>query len=142
MIRKSAVLVDTGPLVALFNQADQFHPSCVNTLKTIRDPLFTIWPVITEAMYLLEASSTAQDGVWEFLLSRALILLPLDVEDLARMRELMHRYQNRQMDLADAALVRVAEREHLTTIFTTDQRDFRIYQPSHSPHFHLLPRSL
>ena len=139
MTRRTAILIDTGPLVALFNSTDQFHTPCVNTLKTIHDPLFTLWPVITEAMYLLEGSSIAQEGLWEFLLSRTLILLSLDIEDLARMRELMHRYRDRQMDLADAALVRVAEREQIQTIFTIDQRDFQIYQPSHIRHFHLLP---
>ncbi len=140
MTTTGAVLVDTGPLVALFNHRDEFHRSCAKALQSFREPLLTVWPVITEAMYLLAFSSVSQDALWQFLLAQTLLVVPLDARDMPRLRELMHRYRNRRMDLADAALVRVAEREHITTIFTTDQRDFRIYRPSHSPHFHLLPQ--
>jgi len=57
------------------------------------------------------------------------------------MRELMRKYQDLPMDLADAALVRVAEREKLRRVFTLDQRDFQIYRPSRLGRFSLLPAS-
>lgn len=139
MPRTNAVLVDTGPLVALFSRKDEAYDVCLTTFESFQDPLLTIWPVITEAMYLLDFSAEAQNGLWEFLLAQTLLVLPLGVEDIPRLRELMHRYRDRPMDFADAALVRVAEREHITTIFTIDQQDFRIYQPRHARHFHLLP---
>jgi len=44
------------------------------------------------------------------------------------------------MDLADAALVRVAERERIRTVFTIDRRDFEVYRPSRSWRFPILPR--
>jgi len=44
------------------------------------------------------------------------------------MRELMRKYSNRPMDLADAALLRVAEREGIRKIFTVDRRDFSVYR--------------
>lgn len=139
MAGKPTALVDTGPLVALFNRRDDFHQPCVETLKTFRGPLLTVWPVVTEAMHLLAFSDRAQDALWEFLLAQTLLVVPLDTADMPRMRELMHRYRDRRMDLADAALVRVAEREHIRTIFTIDQRDFRLYRPKHLGHFHLVP---
>jgi len=43
------------------------------------------------------------------------------------------------MDLADAALVRVAERERIRTIFTLDRRDFEIYRPARIGRFHIVP---
>ena len=43
------------------------------------------------------------------------------------------------MDLADAALVRVAERENLTEIFTLDRRHFSIYRPGRRRRFGILP---
>ena len=140
MTRKNAVLVDTGPLVASFNETDQWHTVCVNTLRSFRNPLVTAWPVITEAMYLLETSVRAQEGLWELMLSRGLLVLPLGVEDMTRMRELTRRYGDRPMDLADAALVRVAERERIGAIFNVDQRDFAIYRPIHMRNFQLLPK--
>ena len=40
----------------------------------------------------------------------------------------MEKYRDLPMDLADAALVRVAERESLTEIFTLHKRHFSIYR--------------
>jgi hypothetical protein len=45
------------------------------------------------------------------------------------MRELMRKYRDLPMDLADAALVRVAEREKISRVFTIDRRDFEVYRP-------------
>jgi hypothetical protein len=53
----------------------------------------------------------------------------LDQDDVPRMVELMGKYRDLPMDLADAALVRVAERERIRQVFTFDRRDFRLYRP-------------
>ena len=139
MPSRNAILVDTGPLVALFNHRDEYHTVCTETLKTLRAPLLTVWPVMTEAMYLLAFSDLAQEGLWQFLLARTLLPVSLEYGDVARMRELLQTYRDRRMDLADAALVCVAEREKIRTLFTIDQRDFGIYRPKHTHRFHLLP---
>ena len=49
--------------------------------------------------------------------------------------ELMEKYRDLPMDLADAALVRVAERESLTEIFTLDRKHFSIYRPGRRRRF-------
>lgn len=72
-----AVLVDAGPLIALIDRSDASHPICARALKALREPLVTVWPPLTEAMYLLNFSWTAQKALWEMLESEALILLPL-----------------------------------------------------------------
>jgi len=88
-------------------------------------------------------------GVCEFVPARgaggtwsqgAVVLAPLDASDVPRMRELMRKYRDRPMDLADAALVRVAEREKIRTIFTVDRSDFETYRPSRTWRFSILPR--
>lgn len=66
-------------------------------------------------------------------------ILPLDSSDAARTRDLMRKYKDLPMDLADAALVRVAEREKLARIFTIDRRDFEVYRPRGLPGFTILP---
>jgi uncharacterized protein len=101
---------------------------CVATLQTIREPLATVWPAVTEAMYLLADVPAAQDILWEMIERGPLQLLPLYVADVSRMRELMRKYADRPMDLADAALVRVAEREGIRKIFTIDRKDFSVYR--------------
>jgi predicted nucleic acid-binding protein len=135
----SAVLVDTGPLVALLDRSDSYHRTCQETFMSLVDPLLTVWPVVTEAMYMLRAYWQAQDALWEMIEIGAVEILPLSVEDVPRMRVLMHKYRDLPMDLADAALVRVAERERLRRIFTFDRRDFQIYRPARIGRFAIIP---
>ncbi len=122
------ILVDAGPLVALVDSGDQHHAKCVDALKGFREPMATVWPPLTEAMYLLADLPKAQEALWEMLDRGALQLLTLDTGDAPRIRELMKKYANRRMDLADAALLRVAEREGIRKIFTVDRRDFSVYR--------------
>lgn len=133
------ILVDAGPLIALIHADDRHHDACRDALQRMRGPLGTVWPVITEAMYLLGFSPRAQDALWELLADGVLRILSLDEGDVPRMRELMRKYRDLPMDLADAALVRVAERERIATVFTIDRRDFEIYRPRGLPRFHILP---
>jgi predicted nucleic acid-binding protein len=122
------ILVDAGPLVALVNVDDQYHSKCIAALKTFREPIATVWPPLTEAMYLLAEQPRAQEALWEMLERGALQLLALDLGDAPRIRELMRKYANRPMDLADAAILRVAEREGIRKIFTVDRRDFSVHR--------------
>jgi hypothetical protein len=137
-----AVLVDAGPLVALFDRDDAHHVRCVEALKAIRRPLITVWPALTEAAYLLSFSPLAQDSLWEFLERGGMRIAALDASDIPRIRALIRQYGDHPMDLADAALVRVAERERLRTIFTLDHRDFRTYRLPRGRPFLLIPDSL
>lgn len=129
------MLVDAGPLVAILDRGDRDHAWCVAALKTFRDPLVTVWPAFAEAMYLLGGSWQAQKALWSRLETDALTLAPLDEADAPRMRELMEKYRDLPMDLADAALVRVAERESLTDIFTLDRKHFSLYRPGRRRRF-------
>lgn len=133
------VLVDAGPLVALIHADDSYHETCRSTFESLLEPCATVWPAFTEAMYLLGFSWKAQDALWQFARRGALSLLPLDEGDLPRMSDLMKQYRDLPMDLADAALVRAAERDRVRTIFTLDQRDFRVYRPARIGHFEVIP---
>jgi uncharacterized protein len=126
----SAVLVDAGPLIALLDRGDVHHAECVGALEHLTGPLLTVWPAFTEAMYLLNFSRVAQTALWEMIESDVLDIAPLASEDVPRMKTLMRKYSDLPMDLADAALVRVAERDKIAQIFTVDRRHFRVYKPS------------
>lgn len=132
-------LLDAGPLVALVHASDQEHDRCRTALGSIRRPLCTVWPVITEALYLLDFSWEAQDAVWDMLEEGGITLIALDAADVPRMRELMRKYRDLPMDVADAALVTVAEREGITRVFTLDRRDFEVYRPAKIGRFSLVP---
>jgi uncharacterized protein len=133
------VLVDAGPLVALIDRSDDFHQRCVDALAGLRDPLSTVWPAFTEAMYLVSASAHAQRALWDVIDSVGVRFAELGPGDCSRMRELMWKYRDLPMDLADAALVRVAERDGLRRIFTIDRKDFEVYRPHRLARFEIFP---
>ena len=133
------VLVDAGPLVALLHRHDENHALCVDALRSIKDQLVTAWPAVTEALYLIGFSWEAQDALWQLVATSELALLRLDGADVPRMRELMRKYRDLPMDLADAALVRLAEREGIRRVFTVDRRDFSVYRPAKIGRFTIIP---
>jgi len=133
------ILIDTGPIVALLRRPDQHHERCAAALRELEQPLATVWPVVTEAMFLLADRPDAQGALWQSLEEEAIALLPLDRDDVPRVRELMWKYRDRPMDFADAALVRVAEREGLDTVFTVDRKDFEVYRLSGRRRFQIVP---
>ena len=135
------ILVDAGPLVALIRANDRNHQRCRETFRDLDRPLATVWPAFTEAMYLLGFSWPAQDALWEFVRRGTLTLLPLESSDVTRMHELMRKYRDLPMDLADAALVAVAERERSRRIFTLDRKDFSVYRPARIGSFDILPET-
>lgn len=122
------ILIDAGPLVALLHRDDQDHARCVSALRSIRTVLVTTWPPLTEAMYLLSFSSKAQDALLEMVERGAVRVLPIEETDIPRVRALIRKYRDLPMDLADATLVRVAEREGIQQVFTLDRRDFTTYR--------------
>lgn len=133
------ILIDAGPLIALIHEDDNEHRRCREAFAAFNERLGTVWPAIAEAMHLLSFSSRAQEALWEMIEAGAVEILPLGIDDVPRMKELMRKYRDLPMDLADAALVRAAERERLRRIFTLDRRDFQIYRPSRIGRFVILP---
>jgi predicted nucleic acid-binding protein len=121
-----AILVDASAFIAFLDRSDTNHDACVKALASISDPLVTVWPAVTEAMYLLSGSRNGQDALFDMIEDDGVALVSQDETDLARMKILMRKYRNLPMDLADAALVRLAERERLTRILTFDKH-FAIY---------------
>lgn len=133
------ILVDAGPLVALADASDAHHEACLRTLGRITEPMGTVWPALTEAVYLVQKWPRAQMEILDLVQSGALRVLPLGREDMARVRALMTKYRDLPMDLADAALVRAAERERISTVFTVDRRDFSLYRPLGIGRFRIVP---
>jgi len=78
--------------------------------------------------HLLGSNPKDVANAWHFLRSGAVTVLPISDEDTPRLEQLMEQYADRPMDLADATLVRLAERESQSTIFTIDHDDFETYR--------------
>ncbi len=136
------IIIDTGPIVALFDRDDKYHQRCIEILKGIKEPLITTCPVLTETFYLLNFSPSVQDDFWEFIQRGGLRIEPLGENIHSRCRELMKKYRDLPMDLADATLVAIGEEMKLTTVFTLDHKDFHLYRPKHKKRFTLIPPGL
>jgi|SRR5579859_7749219 predicted nucleic acid-binding protein len=134
------VLVDTGPLVAILSSVDQHHEACVGALRQLPGPLFSCWPVITEAAWLLRAYPKAVQQLLQSMRRGFLELLPLAGTEAGDLVEVMKSYHDIQPQLADAALVYLAHREGIDTIFTLDRRDFSIYRSNRKRPFRIVPR--
>jgi len=122
------MLVDTGPLVALFDPQDRQHHRCVRTLKGIREPVATTIPVLTEAFHMLGAASTGSDRLRDFIEGGGLSVWFFERPALTRAFELMEVYADHPMDLADASLVVAAESLGTRRVFTIDRNDFETYK--------------
>jgi uncharacterized protein len=134
-----AVLVDTGPLVAILRAEDQYHDLCVTTLTQIRDPLLSCWPVITEAVWLLRRHPRAVEKLLLGSAGSFLELAHLSGAEAVPIAEILNRYAGLRPQLADATLVYLAERENVHTIFTLDRRDFSVYRTARKRAFRLIP---
>jgi predicted nucleic acid-binding protein len=122
------ILLDTGPLVALFDPKDGRHQTCVRVLKGIREAVITTTPVLTEAFHMLGPASTGSDRLREFVESGGLAVWFFDRPSLTRAFELMELYADHPMDMADASLVTAAETLDTRRIFTIDRKDFQTYR--------------
>ena len=122
------ILVDTGPLVALFDPQDAQHARCVRILKGIREPIVTTIPVLTEAYHMLGPASIGSDRLREFIEGGGLSVWFFERAALTRAFELMEQYADHPMDLADASLVVAAESLDTRRVFTIDRKDFQTYK--------------
>jgi uncharacterized protein len=133
------VLVDTGPLVAILSRADEYHEVCVEALRHLPGPLFSCWPVITEAAWLLRAYPAAVQKLLRSLHSGFVELLPLTSLEAKGVADIMKKYANLRPQLADATLVYLAGRDRIDTVFTLDHRDFEVYRVAGGRSLHIIP---
>ena len=125
----AVVLVDTGPLVALFDPSDADHERCKRALAQLRQKRrVTSLAVLTEAVYLLGFSPRAQQAVLAFVAAGAVEVAEFGPGHVSRAAALMQRYESLPMDFADATLVVLAEDMQTTSVFTLDRRDFSVYR--------------
>jgi predicted nucleic acid-binding protein len=126
------VLIDAGPLIALF-AADDAHHLRYDQLVSEASPgslrLVTTWPCVVEAAYLLRPKLRFE--MLEWIGHGAVQVFPFDAAHLMVMVPWMRRYgasTRREMDLADASLMWLAHETGLREIMTTDTNDFSRYR--------------
>jgi predicted nucleic acid-binding protein len=132
------VLLDTGFIVALLDRSENFHKTCARTVREVEAPLVTCEAVITESCYLLRNLSGASEAVVENM-AAGIFQVPFQLSgDTAGVKQVLRKYKDRKIDLADACLIRLADQFGTGDILTLDQ-DFTIYRWGRNKPFRVLP---
>jgi uncharacterized protein len=134
-------VADTGPLIAIVRAREDAHERCSAALKQLRPPLLTCWPVLTEAAWLLRGEPGGVRALGGLVESGAVALVELDGSALHWIIAFMERYASIGAQMADAALMYIAEREGIDTIFTLDRRDFSVYGTTAGRALEILPEN-
>lgn len=123
------VVVDSGFLIALFDETDPLHARCRAFLRDYRGRFLTTEAVLAEAMALLSLRQQFRCLGWLADASRA-GLLEVDREplDFPSIEKLARKYADQPMDFADASVVLLAIRSGVREILTADRRDFAVYR--------------
>jgi uncharacterized protein len=122
-----SILVDAGPLIALFDRNDQWHSSILDYMKSCNARLVTTMPVITEVCYMLGFSPLAVGDFLQWAAKGGLDVPPVTTADLLEIREILLKYQDLPADLADVSLVLLAEKLNISEVLTIDQH-FDVYR--------------
>ena len=129
------ILIDTGPLVALFHTGDNFHRSIRDFLGKNQYRFISTLAVFTEASHLMSVNVNAQQDFYEWAVYHGVIICDINQHDLPRIAEFTKKYSDLPMDFADATLVIAAEKTGIRKIISLD-KDFDIYRLPGREHIH------
>jgi len=125
----TAWLLDTGPLVAFFDRSDADHRWAKEQWGQAPVPMLTCEAVLSEAAYLLQEHAGLPGNRILALFERKVIVAPFHLEDHAGpVARLMEKYDDQEMQLADACLVRMSELHRDCCVFTLDRQEFQVYR--------------
>lgn len=121
----AGVLVDAGFLIALLSRRDRHHSWAAAQVPRLTLPWQTCEAALSEAFHLLGAPG--RPALTALLRRGAVVPAFRLANEQGRVLDLMQKYANVPMSLADACLVRMSETVADPVIFTTDA-DFRVYR--------------
>ncbi|MBN2650752.1 MAG: PIN domain-containing protein [Spirochaetales bacterium] len=121
-----SILIDAGPLIALFNNRDKHHKRVVDYLAANPCRLVTSWLVVTEVSYMLGFSIEAQIDFLKWIEIGGLEILDLTVNDISKLIDLTRKYSDLPMDIADGSLILLAQRMDSRQIISIDS-DYQVY---------------
>lgn len=133
------ILIDTGPMVALFDRNDQYHKACVEQARELGPEVYICWPVLTEACYLLRHRADLVMKLLEACHEGVYRILALESADIPEIGGTLQAYDDQSIDLADASIVALANREGINHIMTVDRRHFSLFRNAAGKPFELLP---
>ena len=135
------IILDTSGLLAAIDASQRHHRSAAAALRRAGGPFLLSPFVLAELDYLLSTrvSTSAASALLEQVAVGAYRLEPMEAGDVARAREIIGRYRDLDLGLADASLVVLAERHDTSDILTLDERHFRTVLGPRGRRFRILP---
>ena len=121
------ILIDSGPLIALFDRKDKYHIAAVEFIKTNHSELITTLASVTETLHLLDFNRNAQVDFLGWVIAGAVTIEPIALDDLQEVKDLIIKYSDLPMDFADACLVFLGDKLNIDQIATVE-RDFDVYR--------------
>lgn len=118
-------VADAGFLVALWRRADQHHAWAVATARANPPPWATCEAALSEAEHLLGAAGRA--SLRTACRRGALQVVGVFSDEVDAVIDLLNKYDDVPMSVADACLVRLTEVLPNALVLTTD-KDFKIYR--------------
>lgn len=132
------VLLDTGVIVAFLDRGERLHKACAEAVREIESPLITCEAVIAESCYLLRRLAGAPEAVVDNV-AAGTFQVPFQLSnEAAGVKQVLRKYRDRQIDLADACLIHLAGEFGTGDILTLDG-DFAIYRWGRNKPFRILP---
>jgi predicted nucleic acid-binding protein len=123
----NTVLVDAGPLIALFDKSDHYHKAIKKFLQGSKYKFVSTTAVLTEVSYMLNFNVEAQIDFYEWVLNKGVVLCDITQSDILQLVHLTRKYADVPMDFADATLVVAAQKMGLRKIISIDS-DFNVYR--------------
>jgi predicted nucleic acid-binding protein len=123
----NSILIDAGPLIALFDSSERHHGPIKAFLKEHPFRYVSTLAVFTEVSHMLDFSTNAQRDFYEWVMYKGVFISDINQNDMPRLVELTGKYADLPMDFADATLVITAEKTGIREIISLD-RDFDIYR--------------
>jgi predicted nucleic acid-binding protein len=120
-------LIDAGPIIALFDNSDQYHEQVLDFIKTFEGKLISTWPVLTEVCYMLDFNKETQLDFLDWVIQGGIDIHNLEQWQLSSIRNMIKTYSDLPADLADTTLLEVAETRGVSSIITLD-KDFSVYK--------------
>jgi uncharacterized protein len=135
------ILVDTSAVLQLASSTGQRHEDVRRVVERLDGPYLMSPFVLAELDYMLgeRHGLRAQLALLGEVVEGAYELARFEREDVAAARDVVERYGDLRVGLADASVVVLAERHGTADVLTFDQRHFRAMSGPGGRPFRLLP---
>lgn len=136
-----ALVVDAGALYAQADADDPGHLAVRAILEREREALLTTELAVAEADYLIldRLGPDVELAFLQDLAEGTFVVECLDRAQLGAARDVVARFRDLRLGLADASLVVIAERFATRRLLTFDERAFRAVPPLQGGSFTILP---